>query len=311
MLDEWFTKLAKLRVDRASESPAPHKPLLLLAILDQIEQGAITSNIIRLSPELAFRFLGYWEVVGSRGRSVGRVELPFFYLRSDGFLNHIAYPGLEPALESIRPTSVESLNRVISHAEMPEEFYQLMQNKDNRDRARCILISGDWFFPPEKIKLKAMLGLEGTSDKKVLTVSEDVEPDESKQGRDIKFRLQLIPLYRYACVLCGMKVLLPSGITLVEAAHIHQFSDSRNDDVTNGLALCRNHHWAFDQGLWTLEADHTVLVATDRFLEDAPNQIAISAHNNRKIDFSWLGSEYWPSQKSLEWHRKNKFINAR
>ncbi len=311
MLDDWFTKLAKLRVDRASESPAPHKPLLLLAILDQIEQGAITSNIIRLSPELAFRFLGYWEVVGSRGRSVGRVELPFFYLRSDGFLHHIAFPGLEPALESIRPTSVESLNRVISHAEMPEEFYQMMQNKNNRDRARGVLISGDWFFSPEKIKLKTMLGLEGTSDNKAQTVGEDVEPDESKQGRDIKFRLQLIPLYRYACVLCGMKVLLPSGITLVEAAHIHQFADSRNDDVTNGMALCRNHHWAFDQGLWTLEADHTVLVATDKFLEDAPNQVALSEHNKRRLDLSWLNTAYWPSQKSLEWHRMNKFISAR
>ncbi|OGW42114.1 MAG: hypothetical protein A2010_19225 [Nitrospirae bacterium GWD2_57_9] len=122
MLDSWLQKLAKLRVDRASETPAPHKPLLLLSILDQIEQGAIPSNNIRLTPELAFRFLAYWEVISSRGRSVGRVELPFFHLRNDGFLRHIAYPGFETVLESVKPTSVDSLNRVISHAEMRTNF---------------------------------------------------------------------------------------------------------------------------------------------------------------------------------------------
>ncbi|MCK9419181.1 MAG: HNH endonuclease [Nitrospirae bacterium] len=310
MLDTWLIKLANLRVDRASKTPAPHKPLLLLAILDQIEQGAILSNIIRLTPELAFRFLGYWEVVSSRGRNVGRVELPFFYLRSDGLLRHIAYPGLEAALESIRPTSVELLNRVVSHAEMPEELFSLMQNKASRDIARRILISGDWFFPSEKIKLEAMLGLEQTNNDPAPATGAVPESEESKQGRDIKFRLQLIPLYRYSCVLCGMKVLLPSGVTMVEAAHIHPFSASRNDDISNGMALCRNHHWAFDQGLWTLGVDYKVLVATGRFSENAPKQVSLSEHSDRQIDFSWIDSAHWPSQISLEWHRKNKFIGA-
>lgn len=308
MIDSWLTKLSELRVDRASKTPASHKPLLLLAILDQIEDGTINSNIVRLTPELAFRFLGYWEVVGSRGRTVGRVELPFFYLRGDGLLQHIAYPGLDAALESIRPNSVELLNRVISHSEIPKDFLQLLQSKAYRDKARQILISGDWFLPAEKIKLEAMLGLEGTFNDTALTNGESPEPEASKQGRDLKFRLQLIPLYRYACVLCGMKVLLPSGVTIVEAAHIHQFSDSQNDTITNGLVLCRNHHWAFDQGLWTLGTDHTVLVATRGFLEDAPSQVSLAEHNAGHLDFSWLSPAYWPSHKSLVWHRVHKFI---
>ena len=79
--------------------------------------------------------------------------------------------------------------------------------------------------------------------------------EDVKQGRDIKFRLQIVPLYHYSCALCRIKILLPSGITLVEAAHIHQFAQSKNDDITNGMALCRNHHWAFDQGLWSINPD--------------------------------------------------------
>jgi putative restriction endonuclease len=309
MLNDWLKKLATLRVDRASNNPAPHKPLLLLAILDQIEEGNIISNIVRLTPELAFRFLGYWEVVSSRGRSAGRVELPFFYLQSDGFLRHVSIPGLEAALGSIRPTSVELLNKVISHAELPEEFFILMQNADHRDAARKILIAGSWFFPEERIKLLAMLGL----DSKVFDLDSEAMPTASrdedvKQGRDIRFRLQIIPLYRYSCALCGIHMLLPSGTTLVEAAHIHQFAKSKNDDITNGMALCRNHHWAFDQGLWSIDTKFKIMVACGKFIEQAPNQTGLISYQSMLLDFSWLQSNHRPSQENLDWHRRHKFI---
>lgn len=308
MLNDWLNRLAKLRVDRASKDPAPHKPLLLLAILDQIEEGSITSNIIRLTPELAFRFLGYWEVVSSRGRSVGRAELPFFHLRSDGFLRHVAIPGLEAALGSVRPTSVELLNKVISHAEIPEEFFELMQNKKHRDVARKTLIAGGWFLQEEKIKLLAMLGLDSSD----FVLGGESMPDvlreeDVKQGRDIKFRLQIVPLYRYSCALCGIKMLLPSGITLVEAAHIHQFAKSKNDDITNGIALCRNHHWAFDQGLWSIDARSEIVVACGKFAEQAPDQTELMSYHLKQLDFSWLQPEHRPSQKNLDWHRRHKF----
>jgi putative restriction endonuclease len=302
MLNDWLSRLAKLRVDRASNNPAPHKPLLLLAILDQIEDGSITSNIVKLTAELAFRFLGYWEVVSSRGRSVGRAELPFFHLQSDGLLRHVAIPGLEAALDSIRPTSVELLNKVISHAELPDEFFALMQNTDHRDTARKTLIAGNWFFPEEKIKLLAMLDL-NLSDTELGIDSLRTElptvlrEEDVKQGRDIKFRLQIVPFYHYSCVLCGIKMLLPSGIALVEAAHIHQFAKSKNDDIGNGMALCRNHHWAFDQGLWSIGTRFEVMVAHGKFAEQAPNQAELMSYHAKPLDFTWLKSGHRPSQK--------------
>ena len=309
MLNSWLNKLAKLRVDRASNNPAPHKPLLLLAILDQIEDGTITSNIIKLTPELAYCFLGYWEIVSSRGRSVGHAELPFFYLKSDGFLRHVAIPGLQAALGSIRPTSVELLNKVISHAELPEDFFELMQSKTNRDAARKTLIEGDWFFPEEKIKLITLLGL-NTNDFALHGEAMSVEITDKgvKQGRDIKFRLQIVPLYRYACALCGIKVLLPSGVALVEAAHIHQFARSRNDDIANGMALCRNHHWAFDQGLWSIDTNFEIVVACGKFAEQVGNQPGLMSYHLKQLDFSWLQPKHRPSQINLDWHRRHKFI---
>lgn len=310
MLADWLKKFQKLRVDRASKTPAPHKPLLLLAILDFVESGIITTLQVKLTPELAFRFLGYWEIVGARGRSKGRVELPFFHLQSDGILRHVAHDGLDAALPSIRPTSVEFLNRVISHAVLPEDLFTLMCDRQSRDAMRRVLIGGNWFLPDERIKLNAILGTGENSPQQADEVASSAVRDEICQGRDIRFRLQIVPLYGYSCLLCGVKMLLPSGVALVEAAHIHQFAKSRNDDITNGMALCRNHHWAFDHGLWTLGQDFNVIVARDAFTEQAPNQLSLGAFHNRRIDLSWLAVEHRPSQKHLDWHRKQKFIGS-
>jgi hypothetical protein len=62
----WLAKLSKLRVDRARGDPAPHKPLLLLALCDLAEQGALPHGALPLSPELAFRFYSYWSIVAGR-----------------------------------------------------------------------------------------------------------------------------------------------------------------------------------------------------------------------------------------------------
>jgi predicted restriction endonuclease len=56
-------------------------------------------------------------------------------------------------------------------------------------------------------------------------------------------------VYDYRCAACGIRVLLDHVESLVEAAHLIPFSESRNDKPTNGMALCPNHHWAMDRHL--------------------------------------------------------------
>ena len=61
--DQWLGKLANLKVDKARGDPAPHKPLLLLVVLELAEQTQSFGDILPLTPELAFRFCTYWSVV--------------------------------------------------------------------------------------------------------------------------------------------------------------------------------------------------------------------------------------------------------
>ncbi len=74
----------------------------------------------------------------------------------------------------------------------------------------------------------------------------------SRRGADsVKFRKNVQTAYDYRCVMCGCRY--PStpynrnpGI---DAAHIIPWSLVDLDEVYNGLALCKLHHWAFDEGL--------------------------------------------------------------
>ena len=54
--DDWLGEVSKLKVDKASGDPAPHKPLLLLVVLELAEQGLLPPDELELMAELAFRF---------------------------------------------------------------------------------------------------------------------------------------------------------------------------------------------------------------------------------------------------------------
>jgi putative restriction endonuclease len=62
-IDYYLYQFAQLRIDRSHGRPAPHKPILLLSIIELIERGIITSNEIELTPEIVSTFLNYWNAL--------------------------------------------------------------------------------------------------------------------------------------------------------------------------------------------------------------------------------------------------------
>ncbi len=73
--------------------------------------------------------------------------------------------------------------------------------------------------------------------------------------RDARFRPLVLQAYGNRCAVCG------TALKLVDAAHIIPVSDPRGDDhVTNGLALCRLHHAAYDIGLLGVRSDYRVII---------------------------------------------------
>ena len=70
------------------------------------------------------------------------------------------------------------------------------------------------------------------------------------------FRERVIRAYRESCALCRLHH--PS---LLDAAHITPDSDPEGEPlVSNGLALCKLHHAAFDSFFFAVKPDYTIEV---------------------------------------------------
>ena len=67
--------------------------------------------------------------------------------------------------------------------------------------------------------------------------------------RDTAFSRVVRRAYDYRCAACGLRVILEGGLYIVDAAHLIPFAETHDDDPRNGIALCKNHHWAMDRNL--------------------------------------------------------------
>lgn len=67
---------------------------------------------------------------------------------------------------------------------------------------------------------------------------------------------------------------------------IESWAESQNDDLENGLALCKNAHWMFDEGLWSVCADGRVMLAAQRFTQNGPEGLRLAPYAGRLLQFA-------------------------
>jgi putative restriction endonuclease len=297
-IDHWLARIAKLKVDKAPGDPAPHKPLLLLVLFELAERGELPDRELPLTPELAFRFCSFWRIVAGRRSQNPDVRYPFHHLRSAGFWSCLT--------EERSPSTHRMETR---YAALDPGFVAFARDPVAREQARRILIA-KYFRPEERISLYTLLGMALPSDDEILADASFKSPEDAqKKGREVRFRLDVVAAYDYTCALTRYRLITIMAGSIVDAAHIHDFSKSKNNDRRNGLALCKNAHWQFDNGLWTLSDDFKVLVAKRRFAEHSPNQTPLSNYEGQKIHLP-ADTALWPAPSYLDWHRKNRFLGS-
>lgn len=128
------------------------------------------------------------------------------------------------------------------------------------------------------------------------------------------FRQAVIEVYDFRCAVCGLKINSPDSLCWeVEAAHIVPHSSLGRDDLLNGIALCRFHHWAFDVGWFSLMDNYHMCVSSKLF--DLPSgfwrggdheliRSLTNSHSGIKLPSR---REIYPHVSSLRWHRQFVF----
>jgi len=272
------TKLNAATGSGKCRGKAPHKPLLLLCLLDMAEAGELAGRTFMRTAGLVLRFKTYGALVSERWPTRLDLRMPFFYLRTQGFWQAFT-------LEMTTAQSPESgfVN------ELHDEFFDLLGDADFRLKARLLLVSR-YFEPRERVALLVSLGLcvdrADKSEPSMAALNKEADEAARKKGRSARFAVQVVSRYKFTCALTGLCCLTADGAAIVDAAHIEPFAESQNDDIQNGLALCKNAHWMFDEGLWSVRGDGRVVLAPQRFTENGPEGLRLQPYAGRLLQFA-------------------------
>ncbi|HEX7096756.1 MAG TPA: HNH endonuclease, partial [Acidimicrobiales bacterium] len=95
------------------------------------------------------------------------------------------------------------------------------------------------------------------------------------------FRAQVLAAYDNRCALCRLR-----HRELLDAAHIRADTDGGEPVVTNGIAMCKIHHAAFDHQLMGVRPDYIIEVRRDVLAEaDGPTlRYALQGLHNQRIE---------------------------
>lgn len=316
MFEQYLEKFSNLRTDKnrnrylaITTHRAPHKPFLLLSIMDLIAQGQITKNFIEPSYELVDIFNRYYSSIMPIG-SPTSMAYPFSRLKTDGFWERIPKDGYDAEIE-YNVKSMKRLRELYFGARLDDELFQYMCNLESRERLRAILITTYFASEVQPIILEqGRVNYEAYEYSKRLLADPEITYEKTKseknqKARDQGFRKTVVLLYDHRCALCGIRMLTPEGHTVVEASHIIPWNKSHDDRPANGLALCRLCHWSFDEGLMSVGKEYEVLVSRRVQTEqNLPGHILTL--RDRSI-FTPEEENFWPAQTNLEIHRRKYF----
>lgn len=137
-LNSIITAFENMKMNKHGKECAPHKPLLLLVIIDMIEDEYLTSNIVATSEELESRFVAKWNKYVIKGTSyLPNVWMPYFHLKNEPFWS------LEGRTEgySTEMVTKKSLEKYYYPALIDPELFTCLQVKYNRTILRHVLRS--------------------------------------------------------------------------------------------------------------------------------------------------------------------------
>ncbi|MDJ1471882.1 HNH endonuclease [Cytophagaceae bacterium NT2B1] len=313
-----FSKLNVNRNKKMTSGVAPHKPVLLLSVIQAFEKGLIGSTHIPITPELIGLFKSNWNLLVKSPDWSPTFALPYYHLKSEPFWELVPNAGYETWIHQVstRP-SLANLNIAVAYASIDEELCELLLNAQGRLALRQTLLQV--WFPEAKETVSSSYNYVDTVTHEILEDNAveyqtrikqlQLEFDKEEYQEEIFlrgtiFKREIPRLYDFTCCISGLRIDSTLTLSLIDACHIVPFSKSHNDTVTNGIALCPNLHRAFDRGLISLTDQYEVLVS-DRFTESS-SPYAIRPFVGKRI---LLPSEekYLPASENLAWHRENVF----
>jgi putative restriction endonuclease len=299
---------------------APHKPILILSLIDTFEKGLIQDNRFIILPELIAFFKANWSKYVTSDHDL-RFALPFYHLTTEPFWKLIPNQGCELWLQSKGAMrSLENLQVAVKYAEIDKELVELLKDKYYRQLLREVII--EKYFPKSVFTNNSDEGLQIIENIRKQIVEEDkieyktkIQTLKSTLDRESfeeeivlrgsVFKREVPKNYAYTCCVSGLRIAVPfNTTTLIEACHIEPFALNYNDTISNGIALTPTLHTAFDRGLFTISEKYEIIVSPK--ISESQSPQGLKQYDRQRL-FLPHDPKHYPNLESIFWHQKNKF----
>jgi putative restriction endonuclease len=298
----------------ATRKRAPHKPFLLLSLLDLMAGGILKSSYIDTQNdlnELNDLFVRYWRRIVPLAQK-SSIAFPFSRLHNETFWKLMPRDKVAMTAAIVNNIStVSQLRSVAIGAKIDDDLYFHLDSSDSRNALRETLLAAHFSNGAAAVLRDQAAINAGAFDysREIIETShlplvkEIVEHGQVRpEVRDQGFRRAVVTSYDHRCALCGIRILTPEGHTAVDAAHIEPWSESRNDDVRNGMALCKMCHWAFDEYMMSVSDEYTVILSKQ--ISTIPNIPGFLLTLEGRGIIPPGDKALWPAQEYLGWHRE-------
>lgn len=302
-LSFYCQKLSTLNVNsNKKRGTALHKPILVLSIIDLITRDIIDKNEISVSDELIETFEKYWQIIGSHSYT-GGLHYPFFHLQNEGFW-HLEF---KPDFNGLQPKTTNKLKQAVEYAYLDHELFDFLQNESTRKELIDAIIAA--FFPDTDQQIESILQInQNFQNKNIIPEYGENNPKYRLQKTIIRnafFRKAVVSVYGSRCAFCGLIVHKNLTQNIVDGAHIKPFSQFYDSRIHNGIALCKNHHWAFDRGWFGVDDQYKIIVSKE-LEEVSPHAKPIKDFHGQKLILPKI-EKYLPDIEALQWHLQNIF----
>lgn len=251
--DKLLRTVAGLNTFRSGERRAPHKPLLVLSALAELQQGRdrLPFNDAR---SMLLPLLNAWAPpVANRHQP----ELPYWHLRSDGIW--------EVEGDEDLPRQAGGFPKIGALAETQAGFTPEVLGLLKHDPALAGEIADTVLtrYFPESARQEIMAAV-GLDEAALFNAVADIEPLAARRlARNPRFRQDVLRAYEHRCAATGFRAALAGTYFGCEAAHVQWHAYQGPDMVSNGLCLEPTLHKLFDAGAWSLTDNHEILVSRE------------------------------------------------
>lgn len=302
---ELLGRLERLHINKKDGHERPHKPSMLFAIIVLFEKGVINENKLLFSPELLELYDAFFKVMKKDDDSRNVLD-PFWRLKSDKLLFHKAIPGMESVVDRLSSVNkARDITELTSYSQLDDTFYRMLRSKTGREEIKETLIARYVSNQPDAIR--DVFDTENKITNYQMNILElekyEVSENISVFVRDSAFRRLVCNAWDYRCAACGMGLRV-DAFSVVEACHLIPWSETHNDHPSNGISLCRNHHWAMDNLLIAPTKELTWKVSKKLDERDYYQKELMNIAN--KELFSLPRKDYLiPSIDALSWREKS------